>query len=159
MMQFLDENGNEVKLSFSQHAFEMEPRHVLVIAQLDECWVLTKHKKRGLEFPGGKREEGETLEDAARREAYEETGAIFWELTYLAEYRVKEDTGSFVKAVFFGEVDRLEKTETYFETNGPQLINGDLLTLRFGAEYSFIMKDQVVEECLRYINQLKSKKE
>lgn len=155
MIQFLDNKGYKVELSFSRNAFDMEAQHVLVISQLGGHWVLTKHKKRGLEFPGGKREPGETLEEAARREAYEETGAIFSELTYLAEYKVSEESSSFVKAVFWGEVDKLENTESYFETNGPQLLNGDLLALRFGSEFSFIMKDRVVEECLQYIKQIK----
>lgn len=154
MIQFLDDNGNQVELSFSKHSFDIEAWHVLVISQFEGHWVLTKHKKRGLEFPGGKRERGETPEDAAKREAYEETGAIFSKLTYLAEYKVSEETGSFVKAVFWGRVARLENTRNYFETNGPQLIKGDLLKIRFGPDYSFIMKDRVVEECLNYIKQL-----
>jgi 8-oxo-dGTP diphosphatase len=151
MIQFLDDNGHKVELSFSKNAFTIKAQHVLVIAQLGNYWVLTKHKERGLEFPGGKVERGENLEAAARREAYEETGAVFSELTYLAEYKVSDKSGPFVKAVFWGKVDKLEDTESYFETNGPQLIKGDLLELRYGSDYSFIMKDRVVEECLHYI--------
>ena len=52
---------------------------------------------------------------------------------------------SFVKAIFYGEVETLSTKETYLETNGPILIGGDLLSLRFQDDYSFIMKDRVVE--------------
>ncbi|WP_350267825.1 RNA deprotection pyrophosphohydrolase [Neobacillus mesonae] len=153
MKQFLDDHGNKVELAFSKNAFAEEARHVLVLCQYDGSWLLTKHKKRGLEFPGGKREAGETIEDAARREAFEETGAAFDQLEYIAEYRVTEEKGSFVKAVFWGRVKNMEKSDSYFETNGPVLVDGDLLHLRFGPEYSFIMKDQVVQECIKYIQQ------
>ncbi|WP_277613982.1 RNA deprotection pyrophosphohydrolase [Neobacillus muris] len=150
-MNFLDFYGNKVEMQFFRNAFNAEAKHVLVICQYGGDWLLTNHKTRGLEFPGGKREEGETLEEAAKREAYEETGAIFEQLTFLAEYKVTDDQGSFVKAVFWGEAQSLERTEGYYETNGPVRVKGDLLKLRFGDDYSFIMKDQVVEECLKRV--------
>jgi 8-oxo-dGTP diphosphatase len=74
MKTFLDKNGNKVELSFSEHAFDEPARHVLVICQYEGEWLLTKHKMRGFEFPGGKMEAGESLEDTAYREVYEETG-------------------------------------------------------------------------------------
>ena len=48
---------------------------MFVICRFYQQWLLTKHKIRGWEFPGGKKEEGETLEEAAIREVEEETGA------------------------------------------------------------------------------------
>jgi 8-oxo-dGTP diphosphatase len=154
MIHFLDENGNQVELSFIQNAFEEEAKHVLVICQSGEEWLLTSHKKRGLEFPGGKMEPGETLEKAARREVYEETGAILGELTFLAEYKISDPSITFVKSVFWGKVKRMEATSSYYETNGPVFVQGDLLSQRFGDEYSFIMKDQVVGQCVNLIQKL-----
>jgi 8-oxo-dGTP diphosphatase len=81
MKTFLDLAGNKVELTFSQNAFQEESRHVLVICHLGDDWLLTHHKTRGLEFPGGKMETGESLEDTAYREVYEETGALISELT------------------------------------------------------------------------------
>ncbi|MFF2449195.1 RNA deprotection pyrophosphohydrolase [Neobacillus sp. NPDC058068] len=159
MLQFLDDNGNKVELSFAQVAFQEEAKHVLVICQFGEGWLLTNHKQRGLEFPGGKREAGETLEEAARRETFEETGAILADLNFLAQYRVQDEKGPFVKSVFWGKVQRVDETSNYYETNGPVTIKGDILQLRFGDEYSFIMKDRVVEECIAHIQMLQNEKE
>ena len=54
-------------------------------------WVLTRNRKRGLEFPGGKREQGETIEEAAVREVYEETGGIVCGLKFLGQYKVYDE--------------------------------------------------------------------
>lgn len=159
MKTFFDITGNKVELCFNEEAFQEEARHVLVICQLGEGWVLTKHKIRGLEFPGGKMESGETLEETARREVYEETGAEISELRRMGAYRVTEANGSFVKTIFWGKVSRLKKKSDYLETDGPIIIRGDLLRKRFGKEYSFIMKDHVVEECIKRIRSIKSEKE
>jgi 8-oxo-dGTP diphosphatase len=155
MKQFLDNKGNTVELSFNKNAFEEKAKHVFIICKFREAWLLTKHKSRGLEFPGGKVEEGETLEEAARREVFEETGAAILSIEQIAEYRVTNDKEAFVKTVFYGEIDTICETNDYYETDGPVLIRDDLLQVRFESEYSFIMKDQVVEECLNYIEQQK----
>ncbi|WP_066258315.1 RNA deprotection pyrophosphohydrolase [Neobacillus drentensis] len=159
MIHFLDKNENPVDLSFSQNAFEEKAKHVLVICQYREEWLLTNHKERGLEFPGGKMESGETLEEAAHREAYEETGAILGKLKFIAEYKFSDPMKSYVKAVFWGKVDRVEETTSYHETRGPVLVTGDILQKRFGDHYSFIMKDQVVEQCVTLIQKLQNEKE
>ncbi|WML54406.1 NUDIX domain-containing protein [Neobacillus sp. PS3-12] len=101
-------------------------------------------------------EAGETLEDTAHREVNEETGAMVNELIKIGEYRVTDSKGSFVKAVFWGKVKSMTLKSDYLETNGPILVDGDILKLRFGPEYSFIMKDQVVEECIKRLAILKN---
>jgi 8-oxo-dGTP diphosphatase len=153
VIEFLAENRDKVELSFSPEPFPEEPRHVLVICQQGNGWLLTRHKERGLEFPGGKLEPGETLEEAARREVYEETGAILEDLKRIGTYRVTGDNEAFVKAVFSAQVKQVDNPLTYHETNGPVCVDGDLLNLRFGDDYSFIMQDRVVEECIKFIKQ------
>lgn len=158
MKQFLDVNGYRVELSFSKNKFHQEATHVLVICEYQGAWLLTNHKVRGLEFPGGKVEEGESLEEAAHREVYEETGATLFKLERIADYRVTDEKRSFVKTVFWGKIKTVSRTSNYYETNGPVIVQGDILQLRNSKEYSFIMKDQVIEECMKYIQKIQSEK-
>ena len=104
-------------------------------------------------------EEGESPQEPACREVYEETGAILEELVQIGEYRVTNEKNSFVKAVFWGKIKTIDNTNNYYETNGPVVVKGDILRLRFGEEYSFIMKDEVIQECIKHIDKLQNEKE
>lgn len=151
MDTFYDEHGGSVKLAFRRDSFSKQANHVFVICRYQNQWLLTKHKLRGWEFPGGKKEQGETLEETAIREVKEETGAQIKSLQFIGEYEVTNKENSFVKAIYFAEVETLTRKEDYLETNGPVLISGDLLTQRFEETYSFLMKDRVVEKALEKI--------
>jgi len=151
MESFLDYNGCHVSFFYKRNALDKKANHVLVICRFFNQWLLTKHKKRGLEFPGGKVEPFETLEEAAKREVEEETGAILQTLEFIGEYEVKGEEDSFVKAVFYGEVETLSVKEDYFETAGPVLYSGDILKERWEKQFSFIMKDKVVELAIKKI--------
>ncbi|MEK4951195.1 RNA deprotection pyrophosphohydrolase [Bacillus sp. FSL W8-1127] len=154
MKKFYDQNGYEVQLCFSQNAFTIPPKHVLVLCRYDDSWLLTNHPKRGLEFPGGKIEEGETVQEAAKREVWEETGGLLNNhLLYLGEYLVKDPIKPFVKAICYGMIDSLVPKKDYLETDGPVLIKGDLNRYLNSSKFSFLMKDDVVQQTLRYLKQ------
>lgn len=150
---FTDYYKNEVRLSFEHEPFSHDPRHVWVIAQFEEKWLLTKHKGRGLEFPGGKVEEGETAEEAAVREVMEETGALVKELKYVAQYFVDGKRDKIIKNVYFATIDRLEEQPTYYETLGPQLLDELPKEIKQNSTFSFMMKDEVLQHCVAYIKE------
>ncbi|MBT2680795.1 nucleoside triphosphatase YtkD [Bacillus sp. ISL-35] len=151
MKKFKAMNGEDVILSFQENAFEKRACHVLVICKYRDKWLLTNHKVRGFEFPGGKMEKDESLEDAARREVMEETGAVLKRIEFIGEYQVMGKEDSFVKRIFYGEVEKIVPQDDYLETGGPVLINGDLLAERMKDEYSFIMKDDVIKHALEFL--------
>ncbi|WP_010097107.1 RNA deprotection pyrophosphohydrolase [Ornithinibacillus scapharcae] len=152
MFTFLDFYKNEIQLSFDDHPFSKEPKHVWVICRYQDKWLLTKHKDRGLEFPGGKVEEGESAEEAAHREVMEETGGTIKTIRYIAQYHVAGKAGHVIKNVYFAEIDRLEEQETYYETYGPVLIDDIPKDVKRNKKYSFIMKDDILTNCLQRLN-------
>lgn len=148
---FTDYYQNEVTLSFDDQPFSKEPKHVWVICRYQNQWLLTEHKERGVEFPGGKVEAGESAEEAAIREVMEETGGVVEKITYIAQYYVAGKNDHVIKNVYFAKVNELKVQDGYFETNGPVLLNSIPENVRKNKKYSFIMKDDVLSKSLDYI--------
>ena len=72
------ENVNDELLKFA-----------VIIAKTNGKYVFCKHKERNtLEVPGGHREPGETILETARRELYEETGAVDFDISPICVYSV-----------------------------------------------------------------------
>ncbi|MET3575317.1 NUDIX domain-containing protein [Bhargavaea ullalensis] len=117
MFTYKDKAGQRVDLFEEPGAAGMPPGHVLIAARVRGSWLMTDHPKRGLEWPGGKLEDGETPEQAAVREAYEETGAVIGNLRFIADYVVQADP-PFCKRVFAADVCRLDEKAPLRETRG-----------------------------------------
>ncbi|MCK0471246.1 RNA deprotection pyrophosphohydrolase [Halalkalibacter sp. APA_J-10(15)] len=150
MIQCMDQNGCLVHLRLGED-FTIEPEHVLVFCRFKQKWLVTNHCSRGLEFPGGKKEKGESLEEAAFREVWEETGAILSQLKYCGFYVVNEIDHEFHKAIFFAEVIDVESKEDYGETGGPVLVKQFPENIKHDNRYSFIMKDDVLPATLSWL--------
>lgn len=151
MFTFYDLNNNKVELSFNGPPFPMDPRHVLVLAQKDGKWLCAINEKRGVEFPGGKVEPGESLEEAAKREVYEETFVHIRDLKLFAHYIVHGHS-PFCKAVFTAKVEKIDPFLERYETTGRLF-----LALEEAINHpraSFYMKDEGMKKMLQEVKQV-----
>lgn len=154
MITFQDLNGNKVELSFDKGLFPIKAMHVLVIAKYKGKWLLTKHPVRGIEFPGGKVEEDETLEEAAIREVLEETNVEITDMEWFAEYMVYEEN-PFCKAVFIANVGYIHDKNAAFETEGARWLSTN--ELQNCENLSFHMQDQGMQAMLKKVNTYEGK--
>ena len=102
------------KVNFYDSIDDSMLKFAVIIAKHNGKWVFCKHRERSTwEVPGGHREQGEDILETAKRELYEETGAINFEINPICIYSVtvpdnfkgKETFGK----LFFAEIHTFEK--------------------------------------------------
>ena len=78
-----------LQVKFYEQTEDARLRFAVVITKSNGKWVLCKHHLRDTwEIPGGHREPGETILEAAKRELYEETGAVDFQINPICVYSV-----------------------------------------------------------------------
>ncbi len=80
---------NEVKIYNLGYCKDNELTRVVCVSKYKGKYVFSYNKKRnGWEIPGGHIEDGETWEEAAKREMYEETGATKIDVQPVCIYKI-----------------------------------------------------------------------
>ena len=110
------------QMAFYKKADDELLQFAVIAAKYQGRWVLCKHKERSTwEFPGGHRETGETIEAAAVRELYEETGAAEYRMVPVSVYSVTDQAQSGEKQaesfgmLFSAEISRFDQLPPAFE--------------------------------------------
>lgn len=101
------------------HVVNEELKFAVIVSRCNNKWVFVRHVERDTwEIPGGHREAGENILDTARRELYEETGAIEFDIKPVCVYSVSKDNCEktfgelfFAEIYEIGELPDLEITE------------------------------------------------
>ncbi|MGZ2418199.1 8-oxo-dGTP diphosphatase [Staphylococcus caledonicus] len=149
-VEFIDKDNRRVTMQYKTDNDRPNGNHVLAIPIFQNQLLFTQHKIRGIEFPGGKVEQGEESRYAIERELYEETGGIAQDVHYIAQYDVStQDRSMFKKDVYLINVEQLETKEDYLETKGPLLYKhiNDIPH----DERSYLIQDDAILHCLERV--------
>lgn len=79
--------------------------YVIIGTRENGEWIFVRHKDRSTwELPAGHIEEGESAEEAAKRELFEETGVTKAKLVAINDYSVTENKNTRSGRIFFASV-------------------------------------------------------
>lgn len=140
-----------VEVTFYDKVEDGKLKFAVIIAKSEGKWVLCKHKDRNTyEVPGGHREEGEDILSTAKRELYEETGAIDYDILPICVYSVKGNTrsGEALEDESFGMLYyaniRLFESELHSE------IEKVIITDALPKEWTYpLIQPKLIEEAIR----------
>ena len=102
-----------MEVKFYDSAEDSLLKFAVIIARAGGKWVMCKHKNRDtFEVPGGHREPGEDIMETAKRELYEETGAVKYSIEPICVYSVTApdnfDGVETFGGLFYADIDEFE---------------------------------------------------
>lgn len=136
-----------IKVNFYDEVDLNNLKFVIIVSKYNDKLVFSKHKQRNTyEFPGGHIEIGEKPIDAAKRELYEESGAIEFDIKLLGYYSIigndgviKVDKESY-GAIYFAEIDKFSSLPKEFEMEKIELFDKVPENLTYPVVVKEIMK-------------------
>lgn len=95
-----------LKVTFPESVPDEKLKFAVIVARSAGKWVFCKHRERDTyECPGGHREPGEEIEQTARRELWEETGAEKFTLRKIGPYAVNDEGTVTCGMFYFAEIE------------------------------------------------------
>lgn len=99
-----------LKVKFYEEVDDSLLKFAVIITKSGGKWVLCKHKARDTyEVPGGHREPGEDILTTAKRELYEETGALTFEIQPVCVYSVTDSEKETFGMLYEAQVTEFEE--------------------------------------------------
>ena len=143
-----------IDVKFYDKAEDSLLKFAVIVARAEGKWIFCKHRQRDTyEIPGGHRETGESIFEAACRELREETGAIDFKLTPVCVYSVlgknsinKNDEEESFGMLFYADVSSFEK-ELHYE------IDTIIISEKLACNWTYpLIQPKLIEETRRRLN-------
>ncbi len=127
-------------------------KFAVILSRSEGKWVFCKHKERDTyEIPGGHREDNEAIDDTARRELIEETGAISFTIAPVCVYSVTDRTGVIDAGeesygmLYYAEIEAFEE-ELHSEIERIELFDEMPKRLTYPLIQPFLMEEYLRRE-------------
>ncbi len=101
---------NYIKFHDPSRVDESLYKYAITVSRYGDKWVLCRHRQRAAwEFSGGHREAGESIQEAARRELFEETGAVDFKISEVTAFSAPDGDEISYGMLFYAEIEKFSE--------------------------------------------------